>query len=203
MKVKLHVEGGGKGSSRHRLRAGIAAFIGSFTSKNGKTVRPKVVTLGPRDTAFDRFKEAFNYDSDYHHILLVDSEGPVNSSASASNHLHNRDGWNFEGIDGNTIHLMVQTMEAWLIADPESLKEYYGQHFRLNQIPTRSDVESIPKDNLEPSLKAASINTTKGEYHKIKHASAILQILDRNKVRRRAQHCNQFFIYLESVITQP
>jgi hypothetical protein len=96
---------------------------------------------------------------------MVDAEGPVQSSPWA--HLQARDGWTApSGAGDEHCHLMVQTMEAWFIADPESLAKYYGQGFRRNSLPATSNVESIPKNTLEPALIHATKETRKGRYHK-------------------------------------
>jgi Domain of unknown function (DUF4276) len=84
---------------------------------------------------------------------------------------------------------MVQAMDAWFIADIETLKKYYGQGFRENIIPKNSNVESIDKERLFDVLKKATCNTSKGEYHKINHASKLLELLDVAKVRQASPHC--------------
>jgi hypothetical protein len=88
---------------------------------------------------------------------------------------------------------MVQIMEAWLIADREVLRRFYGQGFNANPIPNNPNVEDIPKQTISSALKAATRNTTKGEYHKIRHGPKILEHLNVDKVRERAVHCNRLF----------
>lgn len=60
-------------------------------------------------------------------------------------------------------HLMVQTMEAWFIADADTLAQFYGQHFNRNSLPGAKDVETIDKSRIEKALDAATRHTTKGE----------------------------------------
>jgi hypothetical protein len=79
---------------------------------------------------------------------------------------------------------MVQAMEAWFIADIDTLKKFYGQGFRETSIPRNLNVEKIDKDSLEPSLKEATRNTVKGEYQKIQHASELLELLNVTKCER-------------------
>jgi hypothetical protein len=95
---------------------------------------------------------------------------------------------------------MVQTMEAWFIADFATLKKFYGQGFKENAIPKNANVETIAKDNLEPTLKTATSRTTKGEYHKIKHASELLESLDVTQVRQASPYCDRLFNTLRSRI---
>ena len=95
---------------------------------------------------------------------------------------------------------MAQTMEAWFVADIVSLKRYYGARFNPTPIPNNLDVEQIPKNALESSLKAATRNTQKGEYHKIRHASDILELLDTRTVLSAARHCHRLFETLQTQI---
>lgn len=92
---------------------------------------------------------------------------------------------------------MVQAVEAWFIADIETLKKFYGQGFKENAIPKNANVETIAKDTLEPSLKAATGKTTKGEYHKINHASKLLELLDVATVRQASPYCDRLFTTLQ------
>ena len=87
-------------------------------------------------------------------------------------------------------------MEAWFIADLETLKKFYGQGFKENAIPKNANVETIAKDNLESTLKTATANTTKGEYHKIKHAYKLLELLDVDKVCQASPYCDRLFTTL-------
>jgi hypothetical protein len=95
---------------------------------------------------------------------------------------------------------MVQAMEAWFIADPDALSKFYGQGFQTNSIPRTSNIERIAKDNLEPSLKAATRRTTKGEYQKIQHSSELLQKIDVEKVRLASKHCDRLFTTIEEIL---
>ena len=45
--------------------------------------------------------------------MLVDAEAPVNTTPCQ--HLKFRDDWDLPNVDDEHCHLMVQTMEAWLI----------------------------------------------------------------------------------------
>ena len=62
------------------------------------------------------------------------------------------------------------------------------------------NVEKIDKDSLELSLKAATRNTSKGEYQKIQHASKLLELLDVAKVRKAAPNCDRLFTTLTQIL---
>ena len=97
-----------------------------------KALSRKLVCCGPRNEAFQRFRDAINSRDDAVNVLLVDAEGPVNQSPRR--HLRDRDGWNLSFTREDTVHLMVQTMETWIVADQAALTSYYGQNFRAKEI---------------------------------------------------------------------
>jgi Domain of unknown function (DUF4276) len=97
---------------------------------------------------------------------------------------------------------MVQMVEAWLIADPDTLSDYYGQGFRRNALSRRQDVEAVPKVQLARSLDRATTGTRKGKYAKIRHCADLLGLLNRDRVRRRARHCDLLFTSLEARIRE-
>src|SRR5262245_43173781 len=104
--------------------------------------------------ALDMHPDAFN-------VLLIDSEGPVNNGPKA--HLKRRDDWNLPDISAEHYHLMVQMMEAWLAADREARRKFYGQRFNANAIPRTPNVEQIGKQDLESALKEATRRTARGK----------------------------------------
>ncbi len=157
-------------------------------------IRWKIIICGSRNNAFRDFKIALKAHPKAFNVLLVDAESRVNTTACE--HLKQRDNWDVTAIEDEQCHLMVQTMEAWLIADIDTLKKFYGQGFKENSIPRNPNVEQIEKKQLEPILKAATRQTSKGEYHKIRHASKLLGLLNVDKVRVAASHCDRIFTVL-------
>ncbi|HUT03701.1 MAG TPA: DUF4276 family protein [bacterium] len=95
---------------------------------------------------------------------------------------------------------MVQTMEAWFVADKDALSRFYGQGFRKTALPRNPKVEEINKDELNSSLSKATKNTKAGEYHKTRHGPKILELLDAAEVRDAAPHCEQLFQVLEKQV---
>jgi hypothetical protein len=88
---------------------------------------------------------------------------------------------------------MVQVMESWFLADPEALTRYYREGFAINALKKNPKVEEIPKDDVLKCLKQATRKTKKRAYHKTGHAPGILELLDSNKVRKAAPHCDRLF----------
>ena len=95
---------------------------------------------------------------------------------------------------------MVQTMETWIVADPEALRRYYGQGFHAGALPMRPNLEEEPKASVEDSLERATERTQKGRYDKIRHASELLQRMDAETVKTRCHHCRRLFDDLGQMI---
>ncbi len=137
-------------------------------------------------------------------VLLIDSESPL--AADSYQVVRQHDHWDSK-ISGNItddqLNLMVQIMESWFLADREALRSYYGQDFSENQLPANPDVEHISKEDVLSRLSAATTNTTKGKYHKTKHAPQILASIEPSKVQAIAPNCARLFNYLQSLVAQP
>jgi len=200
--VRLYIEGGGDSQkTKSLIRQGFSQFFKKLVNEaKTKKIKWNITICGTRNHAFRDFENALKSHPDAFNILLVDAEAPVTKN-SPWEHLKFRDNWDKPaGVDDDNCHLMVQTMEAWFIADIETLRKFYGQGFKVSGIPKNANIESIAKDNLEPTLKTATANTTKGEYHKIKHAYKLLELLDVDKVSQASPYCDRLFNTLRSRI---
>lgn len=184
--VRIYVEGAGdQAGGKHLLRIGFAQFFKNALAKN-----VKIITCGGRDQAFDNFKIAIKNHATALNLLLVDAEAPVIEIDDAWTHLKKRDQWQRPiGVNHDQCHLMVQTMEAWFIADRDALQRYYGKDFNVNSLSRNPNVEELAKDHLALSLVNATRVTSKGEYHKINHAAELLKVIDPAKVRKASPHC--------------
>ncbi|MEG4118607.1 DUF4276 family protein [Microcoleus sp. N9_B4] len=196
--IRIYIEGGGDGkNTKQLLRGGFSIFFKEIVQvARSKQIKWNITVCGSRNNAFRDFKNALTDHPDAFVILLVDSEAPV-VKQSPWEHLKWRDNWDSPGVDDTHCYLMVQAMEAWFMADIDTLKRFYGQGFKQNEIPKNINVETIEKDLLERSLKAASRDTkSKGEYQKIQHASKLLEMLDVDKVRKASSECDRIFTTL-------
>lgn len=191
--VAIYMEGGGAGKdSKAALRQGMDAFLDPLKqAARAKAIHWRLICCGPRDEAFRGFRNALRRGDDDMVVLLVDSEGPVEAEPRA--HLHARDGWNLNDVDDRSVHLMVQTMEAWIVADVDALRSYYGQRFNQGALPRTVDLERVGKPTLEHSLRRATEKTQKGHYKKIAHASDLLKRIDSERVKARCRHCGRLF----------
>ncbi|BAY18139.1 hypothetical protein NIES2109_07350 [Nostoc sp. HK-01] len=200
--VRIYIEGGGDGKNTKALiRQGFSQFFKPLVElARSKKVKWNIIICGSRNSAFEDFKNALNDHPEAFNVLLVDAEAPVKVE-SPWQHLKLRDNWDKpSGVDDSQCHLMVQAVEAWFIADIATLKKFYGQDFKENSISKNPNVETIAKDSLEPSLKTATSKTTKGEYHKINHASKLLELLDVAAVRQASPYCDRLFTTLKDKI---
>ncbi len=194
--IRIYAEGGGESAdTKQFLRQGFSTFLKELNSEaREKRIRWRLVICGRRGSALDAFRIAMRQHAQAFNVLLVDSESAV--QATAWRHLQGRGEWGDDPPPDDHCQLMVQAMEAWFVADTEALSQFYGQGFRANAIPENPDVEQIAKDDLEPSLKNATRNTKKGEYHKAKHAWKLLETINPSKVRRASRYCERLFATL-------
>jgi hypothetical protein len=197
VKFRIYVEGGGDSNAlKTKCREGFRRF---FQSAGLSGHMPAVVACGSRNNAFDSFQTAIAAPKHGEiPLLLVDSETSI--SNTPWNHLQSRDGWNKpKDADNKHAQLMVQCMEAWFIADTESLAKYFGQHFNPNALPANQQVETIAKSMVLKSLKDATRNCTpKGAYRKGKHSFEVLGQIDASKVRQAAPHADRLLKLLEA-----
>jgi len=197
LKIIIYVEGGG---NRKDLKGDCRRSFGKFFAKTGLTGRlPQVRPCGGRSTAFKDFCTALNNPINGElPILLVDSEDPL--ITTVWQHVKNRQGDQWDKPQTATddhLHLMVQCMETWYMADKEALAEYFGQGFNSNALPRNQNIENIPKDDLFNKLKSATRNTTKGQYNKGSHSFKILERLDPDKVREASPFAQRLLNFLD------
>ena len=149
---------------------------------------PGILACGSRDNALKDFRVALKkVEANELPLLLVDSEAPVRSNSSPWQHLRSRDNWDRPfSAQEDQVHLMVQGMESWFLADVSTLETYFGPGFRSAAIPQRNDIERIPKDDVCNQLESASRRSKKRAYRKGSHSFEILALIDPEKVIERS-----------------
>lgn len=198
MSITVFVEGGGQSKDlRTRCREGFHNFLSNAVAP-GRS--PKIVACGSRSDAFDRFKTAMSEGSSGEFVLLVDSEDVVRSP-EVWEHVRLRSGDNWERPDGARevdLHFMAVCMESWLVADAESLSDFYSDRFHASRLPQADNLEIVDRVTVLQALRSATRDTTKGEYAKGKMSFAALGALDINIVRKRMSYCERFAARLTS-----
>ena len=195
----MYVEGGG--SQDRTLRACKNAFGAFFQKLLGGSPKPKVVACGARDDAYRDFCLSRRTDPDTFAILLVDSEDPVPTGKTRTAHLKDRERHWTEPMPEEQVHLMVQCMESWFLADVGAMEAYYEQGFRRNALPQNPKIEEIPRQDVLAGLDNATGATTKGTYHKTRHGFEMLARLNPEKVRDRSPHAEALFMLLCEKLT--
>lgn len=191
--IAIYMEGGGDGrATKEALRQGMDALLRPLKqAAREKALHWKLVCCGGRSETFRRFRNEVTAASDTLVVLLVDAEESVHGSPCA--HLQVRDGWDMGFADDDSVHLMAQAMEAWIVADSAALRRYYGRGFDENALPKRLDLEEVPKEDVTTALQQAARHTTKHPYHKIWHARDLLARIDVEQVKNRCPHCKRLF----------
>lgn len=116
--------------------------------------------------------------------------------------LKNRNGDFWEKPEGATedhVYLTVTCMEAWFMADKETLKKYYGQHFESLVLPSNHNVEQIPKGDLLKALEQATSKTQKGKYSKGEYSFSILAEISPQKVMESSEKAKEMLSKLKEL----
>jgi len=188
----VFVEGGG---NQNRTKTACRkAFHVFFDRLLGNRPKPRIVASGSRDEAYRDFCRSLSDTSDRFAVLLVDSEDPVPAGKTAIAHLRDRDHWT--NLPNGQVHLMVQCMETWFLADKAKLAEYYGDGFKQSALPPNLRIEAISKTDVFEGLHRATAATAKGSYHKTRHAFDILERLDPEAVRQHSPPAAALFATL-------
>jgi len=191
--VHVFVEGGGdQNRTKTACRKAFHVFFDKLLSDRPK---PRIIASGSRDEAYRDFCRCLTEDGDTFAVLLVDSEDPVAAGKSAGAHLRDRDRW-AEPLPDGQVHLMVQCMEAWFLADKEMLARYYGNGFNTSALSPNPSIEEIPKTDVFRGLERAAAATSKGTYHKTQHGFDILARLEPDLVRQRSRFAADLFAIL-------
>jgi hypothetical protein len=199
--ARLLVEGGGDSKA---LRIECRRGFHDFLLKAGlKDRMPRIVACGGRGKAYDDF---CSYHASARNgqvvLLLVDSETPV-SSTSPWKHLLDREGDAWQrpsGASDEQCHLMVQCMEAWFLADRDSLRAFFWQGMIESALPGNPNIESISKQDVLTSLERATRNCkVKATYGKGEHSFKVLARIDPAKVSQASPWARRFLDTLSRV----
>ena len=91
-------------------------------------------------------------------------------------------------------------MENWFLADPEALRQFFGQGFRTNSLLGHTNIEGITKSDVFRGLENASRHSQKGLYCKGDHSFKILEIIDTRKVVSASPSAERLIHELDKVL---
>ena len=192
---KIYIEGGGDSSAEGgQFRQAWQAFF----AKAGLQGRmPAVVRGGGRQQTFDRFCHAVaNPRGREVPLLLIDSEDTVAASATAWQHLRERDGFvRPDSAADDQAFLMVQVMETWFLADRAALGGFFGADFRGSAVPTWTALESVAKANVLGALDSATVGC-KRRYAKGRRSFELLCEVEPAVVAQACPHAAALLVRL-------
>ena len=198
--IRLYIEGGGdQKNTMAAFRKAISLLFGRLIGTYAQRLR--VVACGGRDEAIDYCINAVAEHAEDFCFLLIDSDMPV-MGTTLQHYQRLKRGKEILCVAGVAseylLHLMVQCMEAWVVADPKGLARACGEAgFHAKALPVSVDPESIMKDDFETIMKSATKDTELGEYEKIDHLWIIFQSVDVEVVGRRCGHLDALCSVLE------
>jgi Domain of unknown function (DUF4276) len=169
------------------LRPGFHRFLSEIV-ESARSQRCRFQLVEANGTPMQDFRDALETHTDAWNVLLLDSEDPQEAE------LRKR---RLEGCDQDSIFWMVQTMEAWFLADVEALRALFKKRFNESALGWNPRVEEIPKADVMERLKRAS----GGEYHKVNDGLKLLQLIDPAKVRKAAPNCERMFNVIPSKLS--
>ena len=152
--VQLYMEG------NKRLRAPMSQFIRKITG-------PIDLKITPCNSRDDAIKQCMK---DIGALLLIDSEGE--DLRSLISRIRSQIGAT------NRAFFMVQKMEAWFIADRQTLAGYSGPGFRESALPQNPNVENVSTRDIDDTLSNAARNCPKQRYVKGRDDVGLLNLLN-------------------------
>jgi hypothetical protein len=196
--IRLYIEGDTKQKGKNTdiaLREGFHHFFGKLIEKaRKKNIRFRIILCGSKFITFKDFLNAVEVYQNSFVGFLIDADNTVGENETAKSFLQKQNaGWHWQIVKEEQCFLMVQVMESWFFADIDALEKYYGQNFNRKVLRQNKNVEKIAKADVESGLANATRNTQKGEYHKTKHGAKILELVNPQKVREAAPHCDKLF----------
>ncbi|MCH7800621.1 MAG: DUF4276 family protein [Chloroflexi bacterium] len=185
-----------------KLQEGFRQFLNEiYVEAKIRHAKIRLVSGNSKSETIKDFIKAVRVMPDAFNVMLVDSDRPVSDTSSLISQVKQHTDWdNSLTVPDAQLHFMVQVMESWFLADKSALEGYYGRLFRANRLPQNTNVEQIPKSDVESGLRSATRETGKGAYHKTRHAPELLARIDPSRVRGVAPHCDRLLRELEQAL---
>lgn len=174
------MEGANKGSYG-ALRKAMRIFLEKASITNFE-----IRACGNNSETLKDFKRALDTQNAY---LLIDADAPLQADKWA--HLTKKKNWQKPlNADETNTHLMVVTMETWLMADRAALQAYFKKDFNEKALPPLTNLEN----NLKPDefLHKAALKTGKAGYVKGRDSFALLEATNPMEARKHAPSLDNF-----------
>ena len=92
---------------------------------------------------------------------------------------------------------MVTTMETWLLADRQTLINYFPD-MNDDALPPDTDLEGQRKKEVADALRNATQPSSKGRYHKGNHSFDLLGRVEPEELKGRLPHFRRFVETLDA-----
>jgi hypothetical protein len=178
------------------LRPGFHSFLSEIVDE-ARNKKWKLDLIATDGTPAQDFRDALKTHKNAWNILLLDGDVPFNGSRVDLCRSKNLD-----PAHEASVFWMVQIMESWFLADIDALRAYYGNGLQEKNLKGNPTVENRPKDDVYSGLTSATKGTKRGEYHKTKHAPALLAAIDVSLVRAAALNCDRMFRIIMSRLAE-
>lgn len=163
MSKTLFIEGTSDRSNGN-LRQGFNKLLQKVLNKR----MPRIIMGNSKEQTINKFQKN-KLDGDEYLLIDLDEEASKKEDQLEKLSLKTRE---------NDIFFMIQEMEAWFLSQPQILDDYYGTNIS-------SKIANInPKKIKDPVklLEQHTHKTKKGKYHKVKHGTGLLELLNPNQL---------------------
>ena len=164
-KNAIYLEGGATGQDSKEVTIRCQQAFSKLLDKMGFEGRqPKLVACGGREKVFTRYCTEHSGASGQYIAMWIDSEEPIKNDIEKTWEYIGqlKDIKNFskpEGANDDQVLFMTTCMETWIIADIETLKDYYGDKLNTNPLnPKSKTLESMVRGQALEAIQKATLN---------------------------------------------
>ena len=198
-KVTIHFEGA------PGLKPGFHSLLGQQVQRaRQRRTKFEFIAGGSREKAVKDFLRSCRQSPSNLNVLLVDSEGPVQSRTSWIRALRGQSFWD-GGVacSDEQVNLMVQSMEAWFIADPQAIARHFSQGYNGNSLPSPQNAERTAPADMLAAISRGIPRDRRGRrrrYDKVTDGAHLLELIDVATIGRHCRHFKRLMDFLDKEI---